>query len=80
MQVYDPANASAPLPESQMRQVTSAQSSSRTASSSNKQITIQFNGDQHFHNGQDQQSLVEKIRQMLVDELEVELHTGTKGS
>ncbi|WP_223254144.1 MULTISPECIES: transglycosylase SLT domain-containing protein [unclassified Bacillus (in: firmicutes)] len=79
MQVYDPANASAPLPESQMQQVTSAQSSSRTASSSNKQITIQFNGDQHFHNGQDQQSLVEKIRQMLVDELEVELHTGTKG-
>ncbi len=79
MQVYDPANASAPLPESQMQQVTSAQSSSRTESSSNKQITIQFNGDQHFHNGQDQQSLVEKIREMLVDELEVELHTGTKG-
>ncbi|MEK5135321.1 transglycosylase SLT domain-containing protein [Bacillus sp. FSL W8-0645] len=79
MQVYDPANASAPLPESQMQQVTSVQSSSRTASSSNKQITIQLNGDQHFHNGQDQQSLVEKIRQMLVDELEVELHTGTKG-
>ncbi|MDR6749497.1 SLT domain-containing protein/Flp pilus assembly pilin Flp, partial [Bacillus pumilus] len=79
MQVYDPANASAPLPESQMQQVTSAQSSSRTASPGNKQITIQFNGDQHFHNGQDQQSLVEKIRQMLVDELEVELHTGTKG-
>ncbi|WP_420735013.1 transglycosylase SLT domain-containing protein [Bacillus pumilus] len=79
MQVYDPANASAPLPESQMQQVTSTQSSSHTASSSNKQITIQFNGDQHFHNGQDQQSLVEKIRQMLVDELEVELHTGTKG-
>ncbi|TYS45281.1 transglycosylase SLT domain-containing protein [Bacillus pumilus] len=79
MQVYDPANASAPLPESQMQQVTAAQSSSSTASSANKQITIQFNGDQHFHNGQDQQSLVEKIRQMLVDELEVELHTGTKG-
>ncbi|MDR4250385.1 transglycosylase [Bacillus pumilus] len=79
MQVYDPANASAPLPESQMQQVTSAQSSSRTTASGNKQITIQFNGDQHFHNGQDQQSLVEKIRQMLVDELEVELHTGTKG-
>lgn len=79
MQVYDPANASAPLPESQMQQVTSAQSSSRAASSNNKQITIQFNGDQHFHNGQDQQSLVEKIREMLVDELEVELHTGTKG-
>ncbi|AOC58727.1 transglycosylase SLT domain-containing protein [Bacillus pumilus] len=79
MQVYDPANASAPLPESQMQQVTSAQSSSGTTASGNKQITIQFNGDQHFHNGQDQQSLVEKIRQMLVDELEVELHTGTKG-
>ncbi|AMM98495.1 transglycosylase SLT domain-containing protein [Bacillus pumilus] len=79
MQVYDPANASAPLSESQMQQVTSVQSSSRTASPGNKQITIQFNGDQHFHNGQDQQSLVEKIRQMLVDELEVELHTGTKG-
>ena len=79
MQVYDPTNASAPLPESQMQQVTSAQSASHTASPGNKQITIQFNGDQHFHNGQDQQSLVEKIRQMLVDELEVELHTGTKG-
>lgn len=79
MQVYDPANASAPLPESQMQQVTSAHSSSGTTASGNKQIIIQFNGDQHFHNGQDQQSLVEKIRQMLVDELEVELHTGTKG-
>ncbi|WP_411266110.1 transglycosylase SLT domain-containing protein [Bacillus sp. YBWC18] len=79
MQVYDPANASAPLPESQMQQVTSAHSSSGKTASGNKQITIQFNGDQHFHNGQDQQSLVEKIRQMLVDELEVELHTGTKG-
>ncbi|UXC31647.1 MULTISPECIES: transglycosylase SLT domain-containing protein [Bacillus] len=80
MQVYDPSNASAPLPEAQMQQVTSAQSTGCTTSSSgNKQITIQFNGDQHFHNGQDQQSLVEKIKQMLVDELEVELHTGTKG-
>ena len=79
MQVYDPSNASAPLPESQMQQVTSAQSAGNTTTSSNKQITIQFNGDQHFHNGQDQQSLVEKIRQMLVDELEVELQTGTKG-
>ncbi|MCZ2736720.1 transglycosylase SLT domain-containing protein [Bacillus safensis] len=80
MQVYDPSNASAPLPEAQMQQVTSAQSTgSTTSSSGNKQITIQFNGDQHFHNGQDQQSLVEKIKQMLVDELEVELHTGTKG-
>ncbi|MES9766963.1 transglycosylase SLT domain-containing protein [Bacillus altitudinis] len=79
MQVYDPSNASAPLPESQMQQVTSAQSAGTATTSSNKQITIQFNGDQHFHNGQDQQSLVEKIRQMLVDELEVELQTGTKG-
>ncbi|PCK20326.1 transglycosylase [Bacillus pumilus] len=79
MQVYDPTNTSAPLPESQMKQVTSAPSAESTTPSGYKQITIQFNGDQHFHNGQDQQSLVEKIRQMLVDELEVELHTGTKG-
>jgi len=79
MQVYDPSNASAPLPEAQMQQVTSAQTTGSRTSSGNKQITIQFNGDQHFHNGQDQQSLVEKIKQMLVDELEVELHTGTKG-
>ncbi|NWF42206.1 transglycosylase [Bacillus sp. 8A6] len=79
MQVYDPSNASAPLPKAQMQQVTSAQSTGSTTSPGNKQITIQFNGDQHFHNGQDQQSLVEKIKQMLVDELEVELHTGTKG-
>ncbi|APJ12292.1 transglycosylase SLT domain-containing protein [Bacillus safensis] len=79
MQVYDPSNASAPLPEAQMQQVTSVQSTGSTTSPGNKQITIQFNGDQHFHNGQDQQSLVEKIKQMLVDELEVEIHTGTKG-
>ncbi|MGG0687447.1 transglycosylase SLT domain-containing protein [Bacillus safensis] len=79
MQVYDSSNASAPLPEAQMQQVTSAQSTGSTTSPGNKQITIQFNGDQHFHNGQDQQSLVEKIKQMLVDELEVEIHTGTKG-
>ncbi|WP_433961061.1 transglycosylase SLT domain-containing protein [Bacillus safensis] len=79
MQVYDPSNASAPLPEAQMQQVISAQSTGSTTSPGKKQITIQFNGDQHFHNGQDQQSLVEKIKQMLVDELEVEIHTGTKG-
>ncbi|UIN49409.1 transglycosylase SLT domain-containing protein [Bacillus safensis] len=79
MQVYDPSNASAPLPEAQMQQVTSVQSTGSTTSPGNKQITIQFNGDQHFHNGQDQQSLVEKIKKMLVDELEVEIHTGTKG-
>ncbi|MGE6629828.1 transglycosylase SLT domain-containing protein, partial [Bacillus sp. NPDC077027] len=80
MQVYDPSNtAASELSDGIVKNVTSGQTQGVSNSSGNKQITIQFNGDQHFHNGQDQQSLVEKIRQMLVNELEMDIHTGTKG-
>ncbi len=35
-----------------------------------KEIKIEFSGDQHFHNGQDADSLAAKIKQALIDELQ----------
>lgn len=44
-----------------------------------KEIKIEFNGDQHFHNGQDADGLVAKIKQALLDELQKDINTGAKG-
>ncbi|XYM20633.1 hypothetical protein M8C10_08705 [Bacillus spizizenii] len=44
-----------------------------------KKIKIEFNGDQHFHNEQDADSLVAKIKQALLDELQKDINTGSKG-
>ncbi|MBJ7895851.1 transglycosylase SLT domain-containing protein [Bacillus atrophaeus] len=44
-----------------------------------KEIKIEFNGDQHFHNGQDADSLAAKIKQALLDELQKDINTGAKG-
>ncbi|MGQ9005373.1 transglycosylase SLT domain-containing protein [Bacillus sp. FSL R5-0523] len=44
-----------------------------------KEIKIEFNGDQHFHNGQDAESLAAKIKQALIDELQKDINIGTKG-
>ncbi|MGM0967128.1 MAG: transglycosylase SLT domain-containing protein [Bacillota bacterium] len=80
MDVYDPANsASSELSQGQVQTVTAGTASAPSASDGSKQIIINFNGEQHYHNGQDEDSLVEKIKQMLVDELENEINTGTKG-
>lgn len=80
MDVYDPANtASSELSQGQVQTVTAGTTNAPSASGGSKQVIINFNGDQHFHNGQDEDSLVEKIKRSLVEELEVEINTGTKG-
>ncbi|MFN3092736.1 transglycosylase SLT domain-containing protein [Bacillus pumilus] len=80
MDVYDPANASSSeLSQGQVQTVTAGTANAPSASGGSKQVIINFNGDQHFHNGQDEDSLVEKIKRSLVEELEVEINTGTKG-
>ncbi|MBR8692340.1 phage portal protein [Bacillus velezensis] len=45
-----------------------------------KEIKIEFSGDQHFHNGQDADSLAAKIKQTLIDELQKDIYTGAKGA
>ncbi|MEH7856931.1 transglycosylase SLT domain-containing protein, partial [Bacillus velezensis] len=45
-----------------------------------KEIKIEFSGDQHFHNGQDADSLAAKIKQALIDELQKDIYTGAKGA
>ncbi|WP_342495700.1 transglycosylase SLT domain-containing protein [Bacillus sp. FSL K6-0994] len=80
MDVYDPSNtASSELSQDQVQTVTAGTMNAPSASGGSKQVIINFNGDQHFHNGQDEDSLVEKIKRSLVEELEVEINTGTKG-
>ncbi|MCY7500690.1 transglycosylase SLT domain-containing protein [Bacillus pumilus] len=80
MDVYDPTNAaSSELSQGQVQTVTAGTASSPSASGGSKQVIINFNGEQHYHNGQDAEGLAEKIKQMLIDELENEINTGTKG-
>ncbi|MBR0615294.1 transglycosylase SLT domain-containing protein [Bacillus safensis] len=78
MDVYDPANSSE-LSQGQVQTVTAGTANAPSASGGSKQIIINFNGEQHYHNGQDAENLAEKIKQMLIDELENEINTGTKG-
>ncbi len=42
-------------------------------------MRIEFNGDEDLDNGEDEEWVVEKIREMVVDEVEVELDRGRKG-
>ncbi|QAR54912.1 transglycosylase [Bacillus aerophilus] len=80
MDVYDPATAtSSELSQGQVQTVTDGTANAPSASGGSKQIIINFNGEQHYHNGQDADGLAEKIKQMLIDELENEINTGTKG-
>ncbi|MEK4020399.1 transglycosylase SLT domain-containing protein [Bacillus sp. FSL K6-3176] len=80
MDVYDPTNAtSSELSQGQVQTVTAGTANAPSASGESKQIIINFNGEQHYHNGQDAEDLAEKIKQMLIDELENEINTGTKG-
>ncbi|USD81930.1 transglycosylase SLT domain-containing protein [Bacillus safensis] len=80
MDVYDPATAaSSELSQGQVQTVTAGTANAQSASGGSKQIIINFNGEQHYHNGQDAENLAEKIKQMLIDELENEINTGTKG-
>ncbi|MGG1227268.1 transglycosylase SLT domain-containing protein [Bacillus halotolerans] len=79
MEVTDPSQSQqSELSSGQVSSVTSA-SRPTTAVSGSKEIYIQFNGDQHFHNGQDAESLAAKIKQALIDELQKDINIGTKG-
>ncbi|MGK9265479.1 transglycosylase SLT domain-containing protein [Bacillus inaquosorum] len=79
MEVTDPSQSQqSELSSGQVSAVTSA-SRPTAAVSGSKEIYIQFNGDQHFHNGQDTETLAAKIKQALVDELQKDISIGTKG-
>lgn len=79
MEVTDPSQSQqSELSSGQVSAVTSA-SRPTAAVSGSKEIYIQFNGDQHFHNGQDAETLAAKIKQALVDELQKDINIGTKG-
>ncbi|OUL06997.1 transglycosylase SLT domain-containing protein [Bacillus spizizenii] len=79
MEVTDPSQSQ--QSELSSGQVSAVTSSSRptAAVSGSKEIYIQFNGDQHFHNGQDAETLAAKIKQALIDELQKDINIGTKG-
>ncbi|MEC2402912.1 transglycosylase SLT domain-containing protein [Bacillus subtilis] len=79
MEVTDPS-------QSQQSELSSGQVSAVTSgtrqtiqTAGTKEIKIEFNGDQHFHNGQDAESLAAKIKQALIDELQKDINIGTKG-
>ncbi|MCY7936971.1 transglycosylase SLT domain-containing protein [Bacillus inaquosorum] len=79
MEVTDPSQSQqSELSSGQVSAVTSA-SRPTAAVSGSKEIYIQFNGDQHFHNGQDAETLAAKIKQALIDELQKDINIGTKG-
>jgi SLT domain-containing protein len=79
MEVTDPSQSQqSELSSGQVSAVTSA-SRPTAAVSGSKEIYIQFNGDQHFHNGQDVETLAAKIKQALIDELQKDINIGTKG-
>ncbi|MDF4198271.1 transglycosylase SLT domain-containing protein [Bacillus subtilis] len=79
MEVTDPSHPQqSELSRGQVSAVTSA-SRPTAAVSGSKEIYIQFNGDQHFHNGQDAETLAAKIKQALIDELQKDINIGTKG-
>lgn len=79
MEVTDPS-------QSQQSELSSGQVSAVTSgtrqtiqTARTKEIKIEFNGDQHFHNGQDAETLAAKIKQALIDELQKDINIGTKG-
>ncbi|WP_277714239.1 phage tail tape measure protein [Bacillus atrophaeus] len=80
MEVSDPAQTGqAELSSGQLNAATSGSTRTPVAVSGGKEVVIQFNGDQHFHNDQDTESLIAKIKQALINELEQDINIGTKG-
>ncbi|MED2976580.1 transglycosylase SLT domain-containing protein [Bacillus swezeyi] len=81
LDVYDPSVQQNDMSSDQVDIATSGQSGGTAVIPSGaKEININFNGDQHFHNDQDMDRLIDKIKQALVDELEEDINIGTKGS
>ncbi|MCY7984073.1 transglycosylase SLT domain-containing protein, partial [Bacillus inaquosorum] len=80
MEVTDPSkNGQTELSSGQVTAATTGRNQTTFTAAGGKEVIIQFNGDQHFHNDQDMNSLVAKIKQALVDELEQDINIGTKG-
>ncbi|WEZ61636.1 phage tail tape measure protein [Bacillus subtilis] len=80
MEVTDPSQkGQTELSSGQVTAATTGSQQTIVTASGGKEVIIQFNGDQHFHNDQDMNSLVAKIKQALVDELEQDINIGTKG-
>ncbi|MED3383343.1 transglycosylase SLT domain-containing protein [Bacillus subtilis] len=80
MEVTDPSQkGQTELSSGQVTVATTGSQQTTVTASGGKEVIIQFNGDQHFHNDQDMNSLVAKIKQALVDELEQDINIGTKG-
>ncbi|MCY8540129.1 transglycosylase SLT domain-containing protein [Bacillus haynesii] len=81
LDVIDPSSQQSGISSDQVDIATSSQTGAATVvPSGTKEINIHFNGDQHFHNDQDVERLIDKIKQALVDELEEDINIGTKGS
>lgn len=78
MEVTDPSQSQSDLSSGQVSAIT-AGTRQTIHTAGTKEIKIEFNGDQHFHNEQDADSLVAKIKQALLDELQKDINTGTKG-
>ncbi|MCY7823835.1 transglycosylase SLT domain-containing protein [Bacillus spizizenii] len=80
MEVTDPSQkGQTELSSGQVTAATTGSQQTTVTASGGKEVIIQFNGDQHFHNDKDMNSLVAKIKQALVDELEQDINIGTKG-
>lgn len=80
MEVTDPSEkGQTELSSGQVTAATTGRNQTTFKAAGGKEVIIQFNGDQHFHNDQDMNSLVAKIKQALVDELEQDINIGTKG-
>ncbi|MCY8740256.1 transglycosylase SLT domain-containing protein [Bacillus haynesii] len=81
MEVHDPAEGSGSISNGQAAAATAGGARSRQpAESGVKEVNIYITGDNHYHSERDQETLIAKIKRALVDELERDIHIGTKGS
>ncbi|MEC1449440.1 transglycosylase SLT domain-containing protein [Bacillus haynesii] len=81
MEVHDPAEGSGSISNGQAAAATAGGGRSRQpAENGAKEVNIYITGDNHYHSERDQETLIAKIKRALVDELERDIHIGTKGS
>ncbi|MCY9157233.1 transglycosylase SLT domain-containing protein [Bacillus haynesii] len=81
MEVHDPAEGSGSISNGQAAAATAGGARSRQpAENGVKEVNIYITGDNHYHSERDQETLIAKIKRALVDELERDIHIGTKGS
>nr|WGE03178.1 transglycosylase SLT domain-containing protein [Bacillus subtilis] len=80
MEVTDPAQkGQTELSSGKVTAATTSSQQTTVTAAGGKEVVIQINGDQHFYNDQDVNSLVSKIKQALVAELEQDINIRTKG-